>query len=72
LYLILFEQPASRVFVEILPVNVWAALFDELVKTSKSISSVIPAEVGIQSNEALKTKKHPEARPGMLYLRCLV
>jgi len=57
LYLSVFEQPASRVFFSILRVNGWSAVFDELVKNSEIVSNVIPAEAGIQCNEALKTKK---------------
>jgi hypothetical protein len=74
LYLSVFEQPASRVFFSILPVNGWSAIFDELVKKSEIASNVIPADPGSgpgQPSESramgpLKQKKHPEPNPGML------
>jgi hypothetical protein len=79
LYLSIFEQPASRVFFSVLPVNGWSAIFDELAKKVKIVPHVILTPgfrwervAGLQCNKAHKTKKHPETNPGMLSGCCLL
>jgi hypothetical protein len=79
LYLSVFEQPASRIFFSILPVNRWSAVFDKFLRKSKIVSNVIPADPESGPGQApefsemmpLKQKKHPEPNPGMLSWRCL-
>jgi hypothetical protein len=71
LYLSIFEQPASRVFFSVLPVNGWSAIFDELAKKVKIVPHVTLTPgfrwervAGLQCNKAHKTKKHPETNLG--------